>query len=212
VTVRVLLVDDQPDVRAALRSLLELDPAIAVVGEAGDGEHAAFLAAELAPDVVLMDIRMPGVDGLTATARLAGTGTRVVVLTSFDLDEYVFAALRAGASGFLVKNAPPDDLHRAVHVVAAGQALLDPAVTGRVIERFARRGPGPGRLRVLTAREREIVRHIAEGLSNDEIAAALQLSVWTVKTHVGAILRKLGARDRTHIVIAAYEDRPPDPR
>jgi len=208
VTVRVLLVDDQPDVRAALRSLLELDAAIAVVGEAGDGEHAAFLAAELAPDVVLMDIRMPGDDGLTATARLTRTGTRVVVLTSFDLDEYVFAALRAGASGFLVKNAAPADLHRAVHVVAGGQALLDPAVTRRVIERFARPEPGPDPLRVLTAREREIVEQVAAGLTNDEIAAALQLSVWTVKTHVGAILRKLGARDRTHIVIAAYRSRP----
>jgi DNA-binding NarL/FixJ family response regulator len=208
VTVRVLLVDDQPDVRTALRSLLELDGDITVVGEAADGEHGAFLAAELRPDVVLMDVRMPGVDGITATQRLTGEGTRVVVLTSFDLDEYVFAALRVGASGFLTKNSAPAELRRAVHLVAAGQALLDPAVTRRVIERFTRHEPKTRRLDVLTGREREIVDRIAAGLTNDEIAGALQVSIWTVKTHVGAILRKLDARDRTQIVIAAYEDRP----
>ncbi len=207
-TARVLLVDDQPDVRAALRALLELDPGIAVVGEAGDGEHAVFLAGGLRPDVVLMDVRMPGVDGIAATRRLTGAGCRVVVLTAFALDEYVFAALRAGASGFLTKNTAPAELRRAVHLVAAGQALLDPAVTLRVIDRFARPEPGAGRLAALTDREREVVGRIAQGLSNDEIAAALRLSAWTVKSHVRAILRKLGARDRTQIVIAAYEDRP----
>jgi DNA-binding NarL/FixJ family response regulator len=207
VSVRVLLVDDQPDVRAALRALLELDPGIVVVGEAGDGEHAVFLAGELRPGVVLMDVRMPGVDGIAATRRLTETGVRVVVLTAFVLDEYVFAALRAGASGFLTKNAAPAELRRAVHLVAAGQALLDPAVTLRVIGRFTRPEPGAGRLDGLTEREREVVGRIAEGLSNDEIALALRVSVWTVKTHVRAILRKLGARDRTQIVIAAHQER-----
>jgi DNA-binding NarL/FixJ family response regulator len=141
-----------------------------------------------------MDVRMPGVDGITATRQLSATGTRIIVLTSFDLDEYLFAALRAGASGFLIKNSAPTDLRRAVHLVAGGQALLDPAVTRRVIDRFTRHEPRTGRLAVLTGREREIVDQIAAGRTNEEIAAALQLSIWTVKTHVGAILKTVQRR------------------
>jgi DNA-binding NarL/FixJ family response regulator len=207
---RVLVVDDQTDVREGLCTLLEHDGDIRVVGEAGNGEHAVRLSARLRPDVVLMDIRMPGKDGITATSTILRTPqdppVRVIVLTTFDLDEYVFTALRHGASGFLTKNVAPQELRRAVRVVADGHALLDPAVTRRVIEHFTPADRRlPNRLAVLTTREREVARLIAAGLSNDEIARELVLSVWTVKTHVTRILTKLGLRERAQVVIAAYE-------
>ncbi|MGB2569796.1 response regulator [Micromonospora citrea] len=209
-SVRVLLADDQRAVREALRSLLDRTGDIRVVGEARDGEEAVALSAHLRPDVVLMDVRMPGVDGIAATRRIVArhgdTSARVIVLTTFDLDEYVFAALRAGASGFLLKNAPPASLRASVRVVAAGQALLDPAVTRRVIARYADppRPADAAALDGLTAREREVALLIAAGLSNEEIAAHLVLSGWTVKTHVRHILDKLGVRDRVHVVIAVH--------
>jgi DNA-binding NarL/FixJ family response regulator len=207
--IRVLLADDQADVRAGIRSLLERTEDITVAGEARDGAEAVTLTAHLRPDVVLMDIRMPGLDGLAATRSIVDTDpeAKVVVLTTFDLDEYVFAALRAGASGFLLKNAAPADLRRAVRVVAAGQALLDPAVTRRVIERHARPASGAAALDTLTPREREIAGLIAAGLTNEEISRRLVVSEWTVKTHVGHILAKLDARDRVQVVIAVYEAR-----
>jgi DNA-binding NarL/FixJ family response regulator len=207
--IRVLLADDQAEVRAGLRSLLERTDDITVAGEARDGAEAVTLTAHLRPDVVLMDIRMPGLDGLAATRSIVDgdSGSRVVVLTTFDLDEYVFAALRAGASGFLLKNAAPADLRRAVRVVAAGQALLDPAVTRRVIERHARPAADVDSLDTLTPREREIADLIAAGLTNEEIGVRLVVTEWTVKTHVRHILAKLHARDRVQIVIAVYRAR-----
>jgi len=209
----VLVVDDQGLVRAGFRMILEAQPDIEVVGEAADGLDAVAAARRLRPDVVLMDIRMPRLDGLEATRRLAGPGVadpvRVLMLTTFDLDEYVFEALRAGASGFLLKDLPREDLVAAVRVVAAGDALLAPQVTRRLIEEFARRpapaDPAPGALDALTARERETLGLLARGLSNAEMAAALYVSEHTVKTHVGNVLAKLGLRDRIHAVILAYE-------
>jgi DNA-binding NarL/FixJ family response regulator len=209
----VLVVDDQGLVRAGFRMILEAQPDIEVVGEAADGLDAVAAARRLRPDVVLMDIRMPRLDGLEATRRLAGPGVadpvRVLMLTTFDLDEYVFEALRAGASGFLLKDLPREDLVAAVRVVAAGDALLAPQVTRRLIEEFARRpargAPVPGTLDALTARERETLGLLARGLTNAEMAAALYVSEHTVKTHVGNVLAKLGLRDRIHAVILAYE-------
>jgi DNA-binding NarL/FixJ family response regulator len=213
-TITVLVVDDQGLVRAGFRMILEAQPDIEVVGEAADGLDAVAAARRLRPDVVLMDIRMPRLDGLEATRRLAGPGVadpvRVLMLTTFDLDEYVFEALRAGASGFLLKDLPREDLVAAVRVVAAGDALLAPQVTRRLIEEFARRPPsaggvGPGALDALTARERETLELLARGLTNAELAEALYVSEHTVKTHVGNVLAKLGLRDRIHAVILAYE-------
>jgi DNA-binding NarL/FixJ family response regulator len=209
VNVSVLVADDQTLVRAGFVRLLESEPGIAVVGEAADGLEALEAARRTRPDVVLMDIRMPRLDGLQATARLtaAQPGTRVVVLTTFDLDEYVFEALRAGASGFLLKDAPPDELVHAIRVVAAGEALLAPSVTRRLIAEFART-PVPradDRLARLTPRERDVLALVATGLSNAEIAARLFLGESTVKTHLTAVLTKLDLRDRVQAVVLAYE-------
>jgi DNA-binding NarL/FixJ family response regulator len=208
VSIRVLVVDDQALVRAGFRMILEAQADIEVVGEAGDGLQAAQVAGRLAPDVVLMDIRMPRLDGIEATRRLSGT-TRVVILTTYDLDEYVFDALEAGASGFLPKHAPPEDLVQAVRVVAGGEALLAPSVTRRLIEEFARRpvpaAHAPAELRSLTEREREVLALVARGLANAEIAARLHVGEATVKTHVAHLLDKLGLRDRVQAVILAYE-------
>jgi DNA-binding NarL/FixJ family response regulator len=210
-TVSVLIADDQALVRAGFRKLLEAEPGLRVVAEAADGLEAIALARRLQPDVVLMDIRMPRLDGLEATRRLlkGPTRTRVVMLTTFDLDEYVFDALTAGASGFLLKDAPPDQLIAAIQVAAGGDALLAPSITRRLIEEFVRRPPprsGPPRqLTGLTARELEVLRLLARGLSNAEIAAELVLGEATVKTHVGNLLTKLGLRDRVQAVVLAYE-------
>jgi len=210
--IRVVLADDQALVRAGFRSLLDAQDDIEVVGEAGDGERAIRLASELAPDVVLMDIRMPGVDGLSATRRIAAderlAGVRVVVLTTFGLDEYVFEAIRSGASGFLVKDTEPGELVHAVRVVAGGEALLSPRVTKQLIAEFAARAKAPQRsdgLDALTDREREVLALVAEGLSNEEIAARLVVSPATAKTHVSRTMGKLRARDRAQLVVAAYE-------
>jgi len=209
VSVRVLLADDQTLVRAGFRKLLEAEPGIDVVAEAADGLEAVEAARRYRPDVVLMDIRMPRLDGLRATARLVELlpTARVLVLTTFDLDEYVFEALRIGASGFLLKDAPPDELVHAIHVVASGGALLAPTVTRRLIEEFTRR-PVPRadpRLDRLTPREREVLELVAAGLSNGEIAGRLFLGESTVKTHVAAVLAKLQLRDRAQAVTLAYE-------
>ncbi|MEV4132335.1 response regulator transcription factor [Dactylosporangium sp. NPDC049742] len=212
-TVNVLLADDQALVRAGFSSLLRRTRDITVVGEASTGDEAVREARRLRPDVVLMDIRMPGLDGIAATGRIVAdrelAGTRVVILTTFETDENVFAALRAGASGFLTKEVEPDELRRAVRVVAAGEALLSPSVTARVIGQFAHRPAGPSgvpddRLAGLTPREVEVVRLVAAGLSNEEIARELFISPLTAKTHVTRAIAKAGVRDRVQLVILAY--------
>ena len=210
--IRVLLADDQALVRAGFRALLDAEDGIEVVGEAGEGGEAVGLARTLTPDVVLMDIRMPGTDGLEATRQITADerlgATRVVVLTTFDLDEYVFEALRIGASGFLVKDTEPAELVQAVRAVARGDALLSPGVTRRLVAEFATRAKDPGptsELDRLTEREREVVALVAEGLSNEEIAARLIVSPATAKTHVSRAMVKLGARDRAQLVVLAYE-------
>jgi DNA-binding NarL/FixJ family response regulator len=216
VTIRVLLVDDQPLLRTGFRLILEGEADIAVVGEAGDGAQAVELTRTLLPDVVLMDIRMPGVDGIEATRRIvreeaAKHDPRVLILTTFDLDEYVVEAVRAGASGFLLKDAPPEDLVAAIRIVAGGDAIVAPSVTRRLLDRFATRLPSvreetpPRGLAMLTERELEVLRHVARGLSNAEIAAQLVVSETTIKTHVGNLLAKLGLRDRVQAVVFAYE-------
>jgi DNA-binding NarL/FixJ family response regulator len=207
--IRVLIADDQALVRTGFRLILSGEPGIDVVAEARDGAEAATLAAELAPDVVLMDVRMPGVDGIEATRRIVvdETSPRVLVLTTFDLDDIVYDALRAGASGFLLKDAPEERLLTAIQVVAEGGSLFAPSVTRRLIDEFSRRAPTapPPALSELTARELEVLRLLAEGLSNAEIAARLVVSEHTVKTHVARILQKLNLRDRTQAVVVAYE-------
>ncbi|HEY8471523.1 MAG TPA: response regulator transcription factor [Natronosporangium sp.] len=211
--IRVLLADDQTLVRAGFRSLLERAPDIEVVAEAADGAEAVEQVRRRRVDVVLMDIRMPKVDGLAATRRIVGDprlrDVRVIILTTFDIDEYVFEALQIGASGFLAKDVEPDELRRAVRVVAAGEALLSPGVTRRVIAEFAARGGRPNdhadRLAVLTDREREVVRLVAAGLDNGEIGQRLHMSPFTAKTHVSRAITKLGLRDRVQLVVLAYE-------
>ncbi len=213
--IRVAVVDDEALVRRGLTLLLRLEPDLDVVGEAGDGAAAVALVRRERPDVVLMDIRMPGTDGLTATRTLMAdpdtTSTRVLILTTFDQDEYVFAAIRAGASGFLLKDTPPDALLEAIHVVAGGEALLAPTVTRRLIEEFVRRSPkGPAArnnsLDLLTDREIEVLRAVAHGRSNAEIADELFISYATAKTHVSRLLSKLQVRDRAQLVMLAYEN------
>jgi DNA-binding NarL/FixJ family response regulator len=220
--VRVLLVDDQPLIRVGFRMVLENESGIEVVGEADDGVEAVDLAATLVPDVVVMDVRMPRMDGIAATERITTRlpGVRVLILTTFDLDEYAFAGLRAGASGFLLKDARPADLVRAIRTVAAGDAIVEPRITRRLLELFGPELPGGSaapppaasrdavrdpRLAPLTERELEVFTAIARGLSNAEISTALYLSESTVKTHVGHILMKLGVRDRVHAVMLGYE-------
>jgi DNA-binding NarL/FixJ family response regulator/class 3 adenylate cyclase len=212
-SVRVLIVDDQALVRTGFRMILEAEPDLEVVGEAADGQEALTQARSLAPDVVLMDVRMPEVDGIEATRRLLGEDgatAKVVMLTTFDMDEYVYEALRAGASGFLLKDVPPEQLVAGIRAVASGDALLAPSVTRRVIEEFVRRPPdsvrtSPGQLAELTARELEVLKLIARGLSNAEIAKELFVSETTVKTHVAHVLMKLQLRDRVQAVVLAYE-------
>ena len=212
-TIRVLLADDQKLVRAGFRSLLERTEDIEVVGDAADGTEAVRLAGERKPDVVLMDIRMPEMDGLEALRRILSDdhlkGVKVIMLTTFELDEYLFEALRLGASGFLLKDIEPDDLRQAIRVVHAGNALLSPSVTRRVIDQFATQPEGPpvelDRLQFLTEREREVVGLVGSGLSNDDIAARLFLSPATAKTHVSRSMIKLGVRDRAQLVVFAYE-------
>ncbi|MEA3501165.1 MAG: response regulator transcription factor [Actinomycetota bacterium] len=211
-TIRILIVDDQALIRSGLRMILEAETGISVIGEAGDGREAVETAGRTRPDVILMDIRMPTMDGIEATRQLVGSGLdpepRVLILTTFDLDEYVYAAIRAGASGFLLKDAPPDDLIHAIRVVARGEALLAPTVTRRLIEDFASR-PEPEAasegMNELTEREVEVLRSLAAGLSNAEIADALFVSEATVKTHISHILTKLDLRDRVQAVVVAYE-------
>jgi DNA-binding NarL/FixJ family response regulator len=211
VSIRVLICDDQALVRAGFRSILEARPDVEVVGEAENGAEAVALAERRAPDVILMDIRMPVLDGVDATRRLVADGSpaRILVLTTFDLDEYVHAAIRAGASGFLLKDVTPAKLLEAIRIVAAGDALLAPSVTRRLLERFAttlpQRDVSSEALAGLTARETEVLRLLAGGLSNAEIATELVVSEATVKTHISSVLRKLGLRDRVQAVILAYE-------
>jgi DNA-binding NarL/FixJ family response regulator len=208
----LLIADDQTLVRVGLRKILESEPEMTVVGEAGDGEDAVAAAGRLRPDVVLMDIRMPVLDGIEATRRIvrAQPGTRVLMLTTFALDTYVYDALRAGASGFMLKDAPPEEIAAAVRIVARGESLLAPAITRAVIEEFARQRPAPAptaptALGGLTAREREVLDLLARGLSNPEICERLVISEATAKTHVARILQKLDLRDRVQAVIYAYE-------
>jgi DNA-binding NarL/FixJ family response regulator len=211
-TIRVLVADDQDLVRTGLRMILEAQPDIQVVGEAADGLRAVRLARELRPDVCLMDIRMPGLDGIEATRRLAGPGVAdplaVVVITTFDLDEYVYGALKAGARGFLLKDAGPQLLVQAVHAAAAGDALIAPAVTARLLARFAALGGSPAPappVEPLTEREEEVLRTVARGRTNQEIARDLHISLSTVKTHIASLMGKLGARNRVEIAVWAYE-------
>ena len=212
-TLRVAVCDDQTLVRAGFRVLIDTTPGLSVVGEAGTGAAAVELIRRERPDVALMDIQMPGMDGIEATRRLLGgpepVPVRVLILTTFDLDRYVFAALRAGASGFLLKDTPPNDLLAAIRVIADGEALLSPRVTRRLVAEFAKRPAvaveAAHRLDGVTEREREVLVLIARGLSNTEIAAELHLSIATAKSHIGRLLTKLGARDRAQLVIAAYE-------
>jgi DNA-binding NarL/FixJ family response regulator len=217
VSIRVLLADDQPLMRAGFRMILEETDDIDIVGEARDGAEAVRLAGELNPDVILMDVRMPGVDGIEATRRIVAAGgtARILILTTFDLDEYAFSALRAGASGFVVKDVPLDELARAIRAVASGDAVVSPRITRRLLDIYAaklpdlsdRGTPGPARtaLSQLTPREQEVLLEVATGLSNTEIAGKLVVSEATVKTHVGSILAKLGLRSRVHAVIFAYD-------
>ncbi|MFI6148784.1 response regulator transcription factor [Streptomyces sp. NPDC051109] len=217
-TIRVLLADDQALLRSAFKVLVDSEPDMEVVGEASDGAQACALARETRPDVVLMDIRMPGTDGLAATRLISAdpelAAVRVVMLTTFEVDEYVVQSLRAGASGFLGKGAEPDELLNAIRVAAAGEALLSPAATKGLIATFLAQGGGADpaapvahaeRLAALTVREREVLVHVAAGLSNDEIAGRLEVSPLTVKTHVNRAMAKLGARDRAQLVVVAYE-------
>ena len=209
-TTGVLVVDDQALLRTAFSSLIDAEDDLEVVGEASDGRQAVELAASLAPDVVVMDVRMPVMDGIEATRRITSAGgSRVLILTTFDLDEYVFEALRAGASGFALKSRPLDELLNAIRTVAAGEALLAPSVTRRLIAHFADQARTPARtppgLAELTEREREVLSLVAEGLSNAELARTLHVTLPTAKTHVSRILTKLGARDRTQLVILAYQ-------
>jgi DNA-binding NarL/FixJ family response regulator len=207
----ILIVDDQALVRVGLRKVLENEPEMTVVGEAGDGDDAVTAAGKLKPDVVLMDIRMPVLDGIEATRRIvrAQPGTRVLILTTFGLDTYVYDALRAGASGFMLKDAPPEEIAAAVRIVASGEALLAPTVTRAVIEEFVRQRPAvqaaPAPVAELTPREREVLDLLARGLSNPEICKQLVISEATAKTHVARILQKLDLRDRVQTVIYAYE-------
>jgi len=212
-TIKVLLVDDQTLVRAGFRSLLDRSEDMRVVGEASGGDEAVTMARALQPDVVLMDIRMPGMDGIEATQQITNaagvSGPKVVVLTTFEVDEYVFNALRAGASGFLLKDVEPDALREAVRVAASGEALLSPSVTRRLIAEFVsqpgRDEPSPGRLQILTDREREIMALVARGMSNEQIADHLVVSAATVKTHVSRAMTKLRVHDRSQLVVLAYE-------
>jgi DNA-binding NarL/FixJ family response regulator len=208
----VLLADDQALVRVGLRKILDAEPELETVGEAGDGQEAVAEARRLRPDVVLMDIRMPVLDGIEATRRIVhdGSNTRVLILTTFSLDTYVYDALRAGASGFMLKDAPPEEIAAAVQIVARGEALLAPSITRQVIEEFARHPPArvstlPPELEELTPREQEVLDLLARGLSNPEICERLVISEATAKTHVARILQKLGLRDRIQAVIYAYE-------
>ena len=210
--IRVLVVDDQHLVRAGIRALLERTDDIEVVGEADDGETGLRAVQSLLPDVVLMDIRMPRLDGVAATGRITAdarlASVAVLVLTTFDADEQVFAAIRAGARGFLLKDTEPDDLRRAVRVVAGGGSLLSPSITGRVMRAAAVGSPAPGNaaaLTALTVREREVLAEVGGGRSNDEIARRLQMSAATARTHVSRVMTKLGARDRSQLVVIAYE-------
>jgi DNA-binding NarL/FixJ family response regulator len=215
VSTSIVLVDDQELLRMGFRLVLESQPDLEVVAEAGDGREAIALVAEHAPDIVLMDVRMPDVDGVAATREIiaSGSASRIIILTTFDLDQYAYAALRAGASGFLLKDAPPADLLSAIRAVASGDAVVAPSTTRRLLETMAHRLPDPdapdvaadGPLASLTPREREVVVAVAGGLSNAEIAQALVLAEATVKTHVGRILAKLDLRDRVQIVVFAYE-------
>ena len=211
-TIGVLIVDDQALLRGGFRVLVESAPDMTVVGEAADGLQAVSSVRQHSPDVVLMDVRMPGLDGIEATRRIttdpAGAGCRVLVLTTFDLDEYVYGALRAGASGFVLKDSSPEELLAAIRVVAAGEALLAPSVTRRLIGEFAQRRDAPrstAELDRLTDREKEVLAEVARGLSNAEIAERLHMSTATAKTHVSRLLSKLGARDRAQLVVVAYE-------
>jgi DNA-binding NarL/FixJ family response regulator len=210
--IKILLVDDQELVRAGFRMVLDAQPDMSVVGEAGDGRAALALLRGTSADVAVMDVRMPKLDGIEATRQICGAGERprVLMLTTFDLDEYAYAALKAGASGFLLKDVPPEELLYAIRAVHSGDAVVAPSTTRRLIDRFAplfpaEDGPGPPALACLTGREREVLAHVAQGLSNSEIAKRLFVSEATVKTHVGRVLAKLGLRDRVQAVVFAYE-------